>query len=94
MITLQDCFGMSDATPEEVVVVASHEKVPPVVAASRVYTLLLEPWGPAAMRQMILDEYCRAGVRKDDRQCDRLAALYERSWSLHPGGDERRRIPR
>ncbi|MBB4285374.1 hypothetical protein [Roseospira goensis] len=94
MITLRDCYGLSDAVPEEVVVVASHEHLPPILAAGRAYTVLHQPWGGPAMRQMILDEYIRAGERGDRARAEELAALYEQARRLHPGGHDRRRLRR
>jgi len=94
MITLRDCYGLSDAVPDEVTVIACHEKLPPILAASKAYALLLEPWGPPAMRQMILDEYCHAGIHKDSKRCEELAGLYEQAKTLHSGGRERRKLRR
>ncbi|MQX34899.1 hypothetical protein [Roseospira navarrensis] len=89
MITIQDCLGLTDATPDEVVVIACHEHLPPILAASKAYALLGDPSGAAAMRRMILDEYCRAVLRRDRARCERLAALFQTSLEAHPaaGGE-------
>ncbi|WP_299444454.1 hypothetical protein [uncultured Rhodospira sp.] len=94
MITIWDCYGLSDAVPDEVVVVASHERLPPVLAAGKAYDTLAQPWGAPAIRQMILDEYCRAGAHGDRAYADDLAALYAEARRLHPGGRDRRRLRR
>lgn len=90
MITLRDCYGLSDGVPEEVVAVACHEKLPPILAAGKTHDLLTRPWGGPAMRQMILDEYNRAGALGDRPRAAELAALYVEARQLHPGGEDRR----
>lgn len=91
MITLRDCYSLSDAAPEEVMAIAHHDHLPPVLAAGRVQTLLFKPWGAPAVRQMILDEYYRAAARGDREAAESLAALYRQARCLHPGGHDRRR---
>jgi hypothetical protein len=94
MITLRDCCGLSDAGDDEVVVVASHEHLPPVLAAGKAYSTLTKAWGAPAIRQMILDEYCRAGAQGDLLYAAQLAELYDKARTLHPGGRDRRRLRR
>ena len=91
MITLRDCYSLSDAVPDEVMAIAHHDHLPPVLAAGRIQTLLFKPWGAPALRQMILDEYHRAAASGDREAAETMAALYRQARRLHPGGRDRRR---
>jgi hypothetical protein len=94
MITMRDCYGLCDAVPEVVAAIASHEHLPDILAAEKAYAILGQPWGAPAVRQMILDEYCRAGARGDVPAAEALARLYREARALHPGGHDRRHLPR
>ncbi|MQX35743.1 hypothetical protein [Roseospira navarrensis] len=96
MITLYDCCSLCEAVPDEVEAVASHERLPPIVATGKVSVLLRQPWGAPAVRQMILDEFCRASERGDRADAMALANLVYEARRRHPGGHDRRlagRVP-
>ncbi|MBB4267145.1 hypothetical protein [Roseospira visakhapatnamensis] len=84
MITLEDCCGLSGARPDEVIVVAYHERMAPILAAGKVHGLLAEPRGGDTLRRMILDEQARADGRGDGARVEALAILYREACHLYP----------
>ncbi|KAA5606352.1 hypothetical protein F1188_05590 [Roseospira marina] len=94
MITLQDCFSQVDARPDEILVVARHRRIPAILAVGQVEALLAQPWGGAAICQMILDEHTRAGAQGDVERAEALTVQYDEAHELYVGGSDRRRLPR
>jgi len=94
MITIHDCYSQSDVRPDEIVVVAMHEHLPPILAVGRAEAILHEPWGGPAILQMIHDEYVRAGRHGDRERADALAELYRQARRMYPRAHDRRRLPR
>ena len=50
----------SDPIWAEVVLIAEHRQIGEKAAAERRRELLRQDWGPAAIRQMIYDQWCKA----------------------------------
>lgn len=65
MISVTDCIGLCDLTPEEVAAIAEHEHVPEIVAATLGSYLVHKAHGPEHIRDMIVDDV-RAAVRRHD----------------------------
>jgi hypothetical protein len=76
MIALLDCIALSGAISEEVVAIAMHENLPPILAAALAHHTLTQPTGTVVIREMIMDEYGRAAAKGDLAYADRLAALF------------------
>lgn len=72
MLTLGDCVGLCDLTPEEIAAFAQHEHLPEIAALEFATYLVHRPDGAMAMKRMILDDI-EAARRRDDRS--RLLAL-------------------
>ena len=65
MITLEDCIAFCGATEEVVLVIAEHERIPEIVAASLASTLLSVAHGAEEIRDMIVDNIRQAQVHGD-----------------------------
>ena len=65
MITLEDCIAFCGATEEVVLVIARHERIPEIVAASLVSTLLSAENGAKEIRDMIVDNIRQAQFHGD-----------------------------
>jgi len=94
MITIHDCYSQCDVRPDEIVIVAMHEHLPPILAVARAEELLRQPWGGPAILQMIRDEYVRAGRSGDRERAEDLADLYRQARRVYPHAHDRRRLPR
>src|SRR3954465_566171 len=61
MISLSDCMGLCDLSPEEVQAISEHEHVPEIIAATLGSYLLHSEHGPEKVRQsslVISDQPC------------------------------------
>ena len=65
MISLADCMGLCDLSPEEVQAISEHEHVPEIIAATLGSYLLHSEHGPEKVRQIIVDDI-RSAVRRHD----------------------------
>jgi hypothetical protein len=65
MITLEDCIAFCGATEEVVLVIAEHERIPEIVAASLASSLLSVANGTAEIRDMIVDNIRQAQLDGD-----------------------------
>jgi hypothetical protein len=63
MISLDDCMGLCDLSPEEVQAISEHEHVPEMIAATLGNYLLNSEHGPEKLRDMIVDDI-RSAVRR------------------------------
>jgi hypothetical protein len=55
MITLEDCIAFCGLTEEVVLVIAEHERIPEIVAASLASSMLSVENGPEKIRNIIVD---------------------------------------
>ncbi len=94
MLTLKDCAELNGLTLDEVDAVACHEGVLDMQAVGRAATLLREPWGDVALRQMIQDNADRARQSGRLAEAEAYLALLRSAAERHPGGVDRRRLPR
>ena len=72
MITLEDCIAFCGLTEEVVLVIAEHERVPEIVAASLASSLLSVENGAEKVRNMIVDSIRRAQFHGDRQHVLRL----------------------
>lgn len=79
--------------PDEIAVIAQHEHLTPQEAALRGAEMLREPWGHAAMRQMVWDTLNDAKRRADAPEILRLTELYRRTCLRYACPHDRRTSP-
>lgn len=92
MLTMEDCLGLADLEADEVAQIAAHEHIPFMAALEKGASLLHEPWGDAAVRQMVWDNLCCATCRSAGEAAS-LTMLYNDTCTRHPNPFDRRRSP-
>ncbi len=93
MLTLEDCFALTNLNQDEVAEIASHERLGYTAALEKGAALLEQPWGDAAVRQMVWDNLRTASHGGRAGRLHALAILYDRTCERHPGRCDRRRSP-
>ncbi len=84
MITLTDCIGLCDLTPEEVAAIAEHEHLPEMVAASLGAYLVHSHHGPETIRDMIVDDIRMAIRNHDVPHARQLVSVLRHFLGEHP----------
>ena len=84
MLTLQDCVGISGLTPEEVGVIAEHDRVPEIVATEIGNALLTTPQGTYMLRRYILELLERAAEQGQLGREQRLRDVLTNFNAAHP----------
>lgn len=79
--------------PDEVAVIARHEHLTLEEAAIRGAEMMREPWGHAALRQMVWDVLNDARRRGQEKCVAELTALYRRVCLHYPSPYDRRTSP-
>ncbi len=79
--------------PDEIAVIAQHEHLTLPEAAARGHAMLREPWGHAALRQMVWDTLADARRRADEPAAVQLTDLYHRTCLRYPCPHDRRMSP-
>lgn len=92
MLTMDDCLGLANLEADEVAQIAAHEHLPFMTALEKGASLLHEPWGDAAVRQMVWDNLCSAD-RRHAAEAASLTALYNDTCTRHPNPFDRRHSP-
>jgi hypothetical protein len=72
MITLEDCIAFCGLTEEVVLVIAEHERIPEILAASLASSLLSVENGAERVRNMIVDNIRQAQYHGDRKHVLRL----------------------
>ncbi|GEO81212.1 hypothetical protein [Pararhodospirillum oryzae] len=90
MITIEDCLALCDADPEEVHVVASHERLSMIIAVQKAHCVLQQNWGGPAVRQMIRDQAHQERRAGHPAMACLLDELHALAHIRHPGGIDRR----
>ncbi len=72
MITLEDCIAFCGLTEEVVLVIAEHERIPEIVAASLASSMLSVENGAEKVRNMIVDNIREAQIYGDGKHVLRL----------------------
>lgn len=93
MLTYEDCVALANLDADEVAQIAEHERLPYMPALEKGAALLTEPWGDAAIRQMVWDNLCKAGRRDRLERIGELTVLYRATCERHPCPCDRRRSP-
>jgi len=83
MITLEDCIAFCGATREVVLVIAEHERIPEIVAASLASALLDVENGAEQIRNMIVDNIRQAQRYGDRKRVLRLLHVLRRFLKEH-----------
>ena len=84
MISLDDCIGLCDLSPEEVQAIGEHEHVPEIIAATLGSYLLYCEHGPEAVRGMIVDDIRSAVRRHDIPHARQLVSVLRHFLHEHP----------
>ncbi|AWK89227.1 hypothetical protein [Azospirillum thermophilum] len=82
-----------DLTPDEIAVIALHEHLTLTEADQRGHAMLREPWGHAALRQMVWDVLLDARRRGDETEMERLSRLFRQTCLRFPNPYDRRHSP-
>ena len=93
MLTYEDCIGFANLEQDEVAQIAAHERLPYMTALGKGAALLAEPWGDAALRQIVWDNLCRANQRQHADRVDELTIIYCATCERHPNPYDRRQSP-
>jgi len=83
MVTYEDCLALADLTPEEVDLIAAHERLPPIVALELGSYLLGTAEGERRIRR-ILGERAQAAGAWGDRSRAAVPAEIP-AWIPKPG---------
>jgi len=78
---------------DEIAVIAQHEHLTLREAAARGADMLREPWGHAALRQMVWDTLNEAKRRADEASVARLTEMYRRTCLRYACPHDRRVSP-
>jgi hypothetical protein len=92
VLTLNDCIALSDLLPEEIEEISRHERLGFVPAMAKRHSLLNQPWGPPAIRQILRDNLTAAMRNPHTEQCGRVIETYHAFEARHPGGIDRRKL--
>ncbi len=93
MLTYEDCIALANLDADEVAQIAEHERLPYMTALEKGAALLSEPWGDAAIRQIVWDNLCRAHQHRHADRIGALTAIYRTTCERHPNLCDRRRAP-
>lgn len=83
MLSLQECFDLSDLSEDEIEAIAEHEHIPPIVAAELGTTLLKTRTGLCLLRLYLLEAIERARETGDFVKAKRLDQIYSRLEHEH-----------
>lgn len=86
MLTLKECLDYCDLEMDEVMAIAEHEHVPPIVAAELCFELLQSPQGVCCMHSMVLDDLQDAISHGENERAQRLTSTYKHMQAIHPLG--------
>ncbi|MFZ5464075.1 MAG: hypothetical protein ACOZCP_04255 [Pseudomonadota bacterium] len=84
MLSLQECFDLSDLSEDEIEAIAEHEHVPPIIAAELGTTLLKTKTGMCLLKVYLLEAIEKARLAGDFDKAERLDSIYSRFEREHP----------
>lgn len=93
MLTYEDCIGFANLDKDEVAQIAAHERLPYMTAVEKGAALLNEPWGDAAIRQIVWDNLCARSRHNDPGHTEELVTVYKLTCERHPNPCDRRNSP-
>jgi hypothetical protein len=91
MLTLEDCIALSELTEEEILAIASHERIPEIAAAELGNYLVCREDGEWVIKVMIRDDIDHARARGDRERELALKMVLRNYVSTHPRCEERHR---
>ena len=83
MITLEDCIAFCGLTEEVVLVIAEHERIPEIVAASLANYMLSAENGTEKIRNMIVDNIREAQLYGDTKHVLKLLHVLHHFLKVH-----------
>ncbi len=83
MITLEDCIAFCGTTREVVLVIAEHEHIPEIVAASLASSILSVENGAEQIRNMIVDNIRQAQLHGDRKHVLTLLHVLHHFLKVH-----------
>ncbi len=86
MLTLEDCFALSELTKDEIEAIAAHEHVPDIIAVELGNYLVHSPEGVAMISRMIVDDIRQAEAHDDRRRVVRLKLVLRHFVEAHRSG--------
>lgn len=87
MITIKDCIDVTGCSTEELELMAEHEHLPFIVAVEKAQNFVDQPWGDAALRQIVGD-FCDTNHKPvDGRSVDEI---YQETCAAHQNTFDRR----
>ena len=89
MISLEDCIGLCDLSPDEITAIGEHEHVPEVIAATLGSYLIHSEHGPEKVRDMLIDDIRSAVHRHDIRHARHLVSTLRHFLHEHPDAARR-----
>ena len=84
MLTLKECLDYGDLDMDEVIAIAEHEHIPPIVAAELCSELLQTPMGVCCIHSMVLDDIQYALSHGECERAQRLTSTYQHLQMNHP----------
>lgn len=84
MISLEDCLGLCDLTPDEVAAIAEHEHVPQISAAALGAYLLHDAKGSKVIKRMIHEDIRAAIAAGNAHHARQLVHTYGMFAHEHP----------
>ena len=91
MLTLEDCIALSDLTEEEILAIASHERIPEIAAAELGNYLVHTVDGEWRIKAMIRDDIAEAASCGNRVRELALKVVLRNYICTHPDCDARRR---
>lgn len=90
MLTIEDCLGLANLDADEVAEIAKHERMAYTAALEKGAALLDNPWGDAAIRQMVWDNLRDASTHHEAVRAHTLLELFHDTCERHPSPCDRR----
>jgi hypothetical protein len=84
VISLEDCLGLCDLSPDAVRAISEHEHVPDILAAALGTDLLHSKAGPQKIRDMFRDDIRTAIRRRDTAGARNLVGTLRHFLREHP----------
>ena len=84
MLSLTDCIDLSELSPDEIAVIAEHERLPDIVAAELGSRLIQTPDGRMVLKHFIQDNLRHARARHLEEKASELAHLLSAFDRAHP----------
>lgn len=91
MLTYEDCLAMCDFNEAEIMAIAEHEHIPPIVAIELAQYLVETEDGKRMLKRMILDDIQAAREHGNDEKVAVLNGVLMHFIATHPEFPSQRR---